>query len=515
MFNKKQPPTALKPVSMQQPASGRYPEHQPVQRVQPTSSGFQQHSQVQPQLQPQSRPQPVTDMSDQITKKNDNVRMSTVLFGDQLHRDHVPHFDIGTPMINIPGCDGSGNRAYIPFSEGMLGRHIMLIGGIGTGKTNAINQVIAEVRRTMDQDSVAIIFDTKGDFYQTFYTPGDIVISNDETAVDHLGRKNYWNIFDEIQTGERMMESLIEISHALFKDACEKTNQPFFPNAARDIFTAVLWDFMKTKNRKERTNRGLTNFLFSAKAKELKALLNKYDQFKAMVSYIDNEDSNQTQGVLAEMQQVIRQIFIGNFNKYGTLSLKNLTKQKGGRIIFIEYDLSIGSMLAPIYSLMFDLAIKEALGRDRTKGNVFFITDEFRLLPNLVHIDDAVNFGRSLGIKFLIGIQNVEQIYESYGEERARSIMSGFLTTFAFRVNDQRSRKHIQDAFGQNRKKDSFSNIIATKGLIEETRDGYVVEDWDITNLKLGEAIVGLPGREPFLFKFDYFDEIAYQNNRM
>ena len=28
---------------------------------------------------------------------------------------------------------------------------------------------------------------------------------------------------------------------------------------------------MKTKNRKERTNRGLTNFLFSAKAKELKA----------------------------------------------------------------------------------------------------------------------------------------------------------------------------------------------------------------------------------------------------
>ena len=118
-------------------------------------------------------------------------------------------------------------------------------------------------------------------------------------------------------------------------------------------------------------------------------------------------------------------------------------------------------MLSPIYSLMFDIAIKEAIGRDRSPGKVFFVTDEFRLLPNLTHIDDAVNFGRSLGVKFLIGIQNVEQIYENYGEERARSIMSGFLTTFAFRVTDYRSRQHIQDFFGTNRKKDSFSNIVA------------------------------------------------------
>ena len=443
--------------------------------------------------------------------ENDNIRTSEVLFGDQLNRKQVPNYPISTPMITLKGTDGSGEPARIQFSEEMLGRHIMLIGGIGTGKTNAINQVLAEIRRTMQEDSVAVIFDTKGDFYNTFYCPGDVVISNDETAIDHLERKNYWNIFEEIQVGDRMMESIIEISHALFKEACEKTNQPFFPNAARDIFTAVLWDFMMTRPRKERTNKWLSNFLFSAQVSDLKSMLNRYPQFKAMISYIDNESSNQTQGVLAELQQVIRQFFIGNFNMHGTLGLKKLTKKKGGCFIFIEYDLSLGSMLTPIYSLMFDLAIKESIGRDRTPGNVFFITDEFRLLPHLVHIDDAVNFGRSLGVKFLIGIQNVEQIYENYGEERARSIMSGFLTNFAFRVTDQRSRQHIKEGFGMNRKKDSYKAIISTKGLIEEARDGYVVEDWDITNLQLGEAIIGLPGREPFLFKFDRFDEKAYK----
>lgn len=387
----------------------------------------------------------------------------------------------------------------------------MLIGGIGTGKTNAFDQVLAQLRRSMGDDSVAIIFDTKGDFLSTFYRPGDVVISNDDTAVDALGRKNYWNIFWEIKDDEQLMENIIEISRSLFAEACEHTNQPFFPNAARDIFSAALWHFMVSKPVSQRTNRSLSDFLFHSGTSDLRRMLESYPQFRAMVSYIQSDDSAQTQGVLAELQQVVRQIFVGNFNKHGTLSLRGLTHGKGGRFVFIEYDLSLGSMLSPIYSLMFDLAIKESISRERSPGSVFFITDEFRLLPNLKHIDDAVNFGRSLGVKFMIGIQNVEQIFENYGEEHARSIMSGFLNTFAFRVNEFNSRRHIKETFGTNRKKDSFSNIVATKGLVEETREGYVVEDWDIMNLRTGQAVIGLPNVEPFLFQFDYFDESAYR----
>ena len=38
-----------------------------------------------------------------------------------------------------------------------------------------------------------------------------------------------------------------------------------------------------------------------------------------------------------------------------------------------------------------------------------------------------------------------------------------------------------------------------------EKREGYVVEDWDLTALAVGEAIVSLPTVEPFRFKFDIF----------
>ncbi len=167
--------------------------------------------------------------------------------------------------------------------------------------------------------------------------------------------------------------------------------------------------------------------------------------------------------------------------------------------------MSYGELLTPIYSLMFDMAIKAALGRDRSEGNVYFITDEFRLLPNLQHIDDAVNFGRSLGIKFMIGIQNVEQIYENYGVERAHSIMSGFLTSLNFRVNDPKSREFIKELFGKNRKIEVYATTVQSKGVVEERREGYVVEDWDVTNLKKGQAIIGFPEFEQFVFQFDLY----------
>ena len=40
------------------------------------------------------------------------------------------------------------------------------------------------------------------------------------------------------------------------------------------------------------------------------------------------------------------------------------------------------------------------------------------------------------------------------------------------------------------------STNVQSKGMVEERRDGYVVEDWDITNLKVGQAIIGFPEYE-------------------
>ncbi len=422
-----------------------------------------------------------------------------VFDGNELQENPV-QCQMANPKCAFIGTAPDGRDCFVHLDDNLLSRHMMLLGGIGTGKTNTFNQIIRQLRYSMSQEDVMIIFDTKGDFYKEFYRDGDIVISNDETATGSDG-PDYWNIFNEIEPGEHMEENIVEISKSLFHQKIEKTNQPFFPNAAKDLFSAILTHFTRNKELNS-NNEELRKFLDGSPTAEIREMLKQHSDLQAMVSYIFDDRSPQTQGVISELQQLSREIFLGNFKKKGTLSMRNLVRAKGGKIIFIEYDLGIGNMLSPIYSLLFDLAIKEALCRKKSEGNVYFITDEFSLIPNLQHIDDAVNFGRSLGVKFMIGIQNIDQVYENYGENRARSLLSGFLTSVSFRVNDVKSKQYIKDLHGVNRKKEIYMASVQGRGIVENVRDSNVVEDWDISRLQLGQAIIGLPGKEPFLFQF-------------
>lgn len=401
--------------------------------------------------------------------------------------------------------DGTA-RSVIPITEQLMSRHILLLGGIGSGKTNAFNFLVRNIRSSIDKDDVVVIFDSKGDYYKNFYQPGDIVISNDKNAIGLNGTPDYWNIFNEILIDDRAEENIIEISKTLFFDKIRNSSQPFFPNAAKDLFAALMLELIRNeKCESMRNNRSLRNLFDSFSVPEMKKILSKHKDLKAMISYIENPESGQSLGVVSELQQLVREIFIGNFAKRGNLSIRDIIKNKGGKVVFIEYDLSIGTMLTTIYKLIIDLAIKQALCRTENEGNVYFIMDEFRLLPNLQHIDNGVNFGRSLGAKFIVGVQNVDQISAAYGSDMASSILSGFATNISFRVNDKNSRDYIKGLYGQNIKLQTYASAVQSRGITEQIREGNVVEDADITSLKIGSAIVGIMNYPPFTFHFDEY----------
>lgn len=404
--------------------------------------------------------------------------------------------------INIlfNGTNGTGAQDSFVLNEKLLSQHLLLVGGIGSGKTNTFNHIMNSISPQLGPQDVMIVFDTKGDFYKEFYRPGDIVISNDNTACGAVG-VDYWNIINEVEDDEHLEENVMEIANALFAERLKSGNDPFFPNAAKDIVTAALYHFVKVRGSIKSNNKMLSDFFKSVSQNDLLDLLSRYPQYEAMKSYIPLKAQEQALGVMAEIQQVMRSVLVGNFAKPGTLSIRNLVRKKGGKRIFIEYDIGVGSMLSPIYTLLFDLAIKEALCRKKSAGNVFFAVDEFKLLPNLKHIDDAVNFGRSLGIKFMIGIQNTDQIIEAYNENMAMNIFSGFLNQFAFKVNDFSTRKYIKERAGTNRKK----TVYKTTAVHESIEAANVIEDWDVSNLLLGQAVVSLNNSEPFIFRFEEY----------
>ena len=278
------------------------------------------------------------------------MKMIEVFDGNQLH-DQPVAYPSGKTRCALFGVGGDGNtRTFVKMDDELLSRHVLLLGGIGTGKTNAFYQILTQLRQSMTEKDVMIIFDTKKDFYNDFYQKGDVVISNDETACGPDG-PDYWNLFRELAQEEDMEVEINEIAKTLFADRLRRTTQPFFPNAAKDLFGAVLTHFYRRKEEFFCDNLALRQFMDAMPVAKLREMLESHHDLRAMASYIYDDKSGQTQGVLSELQQQVRELFIGNFKKRGTLSMRELVRAKGGRAIFIEYDISVGESLTPIYSL--------------------------------------------------------------------------------------------------------------------------------------------------------------------
>lgn len=396
-----------------------------------------------------------------------------------------------------------GDRCEIPLSESILSKHVLYTGTIGTGKTTAMFQLLRQLIDKMNEDDVMIVFDTKGDFAKEFYRPGkDVIISSDDKATA------YWNIFKEVLINgeEHTEENLLEIVNSLFEDKIQKSNAPFFPQAAKEVLYGIMYYIIAQNEREDIHNAELYAYLRDASINDVVDAFMSMGDLRGIIDYIynDGDASEQTQGVYSELRNVTNELFVGNFRHKGDFSVREFVRNKKGRILFIEYDLSIGKVLTPIYKALFDLAIKESLSRSKSEGNVFFIIDEFKLLPNLYHIDNGVNFGRSLGAKFVVAMQNVQQIIEAYGKEKAYSILSAFGTSIAFRVTDKASIEFVQNLYGKSRKRISYKGLSYSAGTKEEVVYSEVVGDWDILGLKTGEAIVSVADYDaaPIKFKF-------------
>ena len=301
-----------------------------------------------------------------------------------------------------------------------------------------------------------------------------------------------------------------EMAKQLFKGR-ESSSQPFFSDAAADLVSKVLIFFMRKGKPEWLNNEVLVGWLKGASANTYAKLTSNpaFPDFYSARSYIGSGNTPQALGVLGYINSMVDDLLVGIFAQNAKegqkeLSMRELVRNKGGRTLFVEYDLSVGEVLGPMYRILFDLALKEALGRQEDthgkKRNVYLIIDEFKLLPELYHIDDGLNFGRSLGVKIFAGLQSISQLAQVYGEDRAKVISAGFMNQFCFYTGDKESRDFIRQRFGETYVDDLFYD---SKGKpVNIQRQGNVVEDWDILKLKTGDAYISLIGHDPFFFRF-------------
>ncbi len=397
-----------------------------------------------------------------------------------------------------------GTKGALRFDDDLLSKHLLFLGGIGTGKTSAMMQLLEALRSHAGPDDVFIIFDSKRDFLDALYTDGDAVISNDP---DEPPGSVVWNVFTDAAQGDPRMASddIYEIASTIFGEELSAAGDNlFFAAGARDVFSAVF-EAMSRSPEGAHDNDALRRTL-EGTSKSLWDLIMAHPDLVGSARYLAG-NGNTPEAVRAFLQQSVNSAFSGNFRRSGDFSVRQFVRDKGRKALFVEYDIATGNRLIPVYRVLIDLAIKEALtlGRVRRSGNVYFVMDEFSLVPHLQHMSDGINFGRSLGLKFIVGTQNVEQVLFGYGPELGRTILSGFGTVLGFRLMDDVSRGLVRQRFGANRKQLSTAAAVRAHGVQQETVLGNVIEDWVMSSLRVGECVASLPTGPPFFFTFEAY----------
>lgn len=433
-----------------------------------------------------------------------------IILGNDLQLRSSSEQNVAEQMIYLPCVDGG-----IKLTEKILSKHLLLLGGIGSGKTNVINFIIEALLHQIEEDDVLLIFDTKGDYKELFFDPDNsnhILIGTDKS---YRKISKSWNIFSDLRDSSGQFderESMLvakEISKQLFIDR-GSSSQPFFVRAAEDIVSKILIHMLREAQKVGKADQlNTADFVSCIRNSTIIGIYNMLIQesdFRSATSYLGinskgGQVSTQGIGVVAEINSMVNDLFWGPFgehNKNGSIGIRELIRKKNKKVIFIEYDLSIGELITPMYRIIFDLALKQALGGRNTRGNTYFIIDEASLLPNLLHLQDALNFGRSLGVKVIAGLQSISQWNCTYGKEKGNVIAAGFMNAICFQTMDLESRKFISARFGSNYQNLSY---IVDGTLINERRNGNVVEDWDVMGLDPGEAFVNLIDSKPIMFK--------------
>ena len=332
--------------------------------------------------------------------------------------------------------------------------HILLLGDTGSGKSNAIRQILRQVE---ERGESAIVYDPAAEFVQEFYRPerGDLVLN----PLDE--RCPYWSLPTEVQSSG----IADAIAAAMLP---EKEHEPgFFTDAPRRVLSRLLKGGPSVQQLLE----------WMADPAEIDRRLKDTPQ----AAYLDPKAGPQRGGVLASLNMIADSLAL--------LPAKDETRSwfetgqwcfDRTRWVFLTSKPAMRERILPLHSVWLDLFILRMMEpcENPTKP-VWFVLDELASLNKLPQLHTAVTENRKYGNPVVLGFQGRSQLEKRYGQD-AEAMLSQPATKIFFKTSEPRAAKWISDAIGEIeverlkesrsmgllRSKKSFSLEIVTKPLV-------------------------------------------------
>jgi len=368
------------------------------------------------------------------------------------HRTHVGYqFKVYATVVSalrkLLGIKSPSYILSVPYAEENEG--LLLLGDPGTGKSQAIHQLLDRISER-DLTEAVIIYDPAAEFIERHFNPATDIVVNPMDA-----RSFYWAPHLEITEGDQKLSAVERqlIAESFFP--CPDDASPtarFFIMAARAIFALILLS--------NPTPEQIVEMLCNEE------LIDECVAGTEHAHLISRGAKGQRGGVLATLSEVGETFKLlpsaEECNKRG-LFLRNWVRRRRGRL-FITSSHTTREPLRRLDAALLNILLAYLLGESYAlsgERTCWVIIDEVHALKHLPILKSALVEARKYGVKFVLGTQNKTQFEEHYGRASATMLASSH-SKMLYRCNEPESARWISEMIGEEEKERPRVSTTAT-----------------------------------------------------
>jgi len=338
----------------------------------------------------------------------------------------------------------------IQFPPNAVEAQTVICGTVGTGKTNALRELVSKVR---ELNGKAIIYDRMGTFIENYYDPKTDIIVNPFDKRSHA-----WSPFLEADS-EVYFSQLAEV---FIPDRPNVADQ-FWTQAARIVFEEAARKIYREGNY---SNAKLRETILQYSSEDLAAFVSQ-----TTATHFFNKDILKTAGsVRANLVTELRflEYLRDDGEDFSIRAWVKDDKKKG--FVFLSGDAEHAAATRNVISSVFETAANALMTSGRVDDpRVWFIMDEVPTLNRLPFLPRSLAEIRQYGGAFVVGYQVYSQLQSLYGDKDAQTITGNLNNRIVFNTPDAETADVFSKSLGSEDVEERRESM--TVGA-NETRDG-------------------------------------------
>jgi len=384
------------------------------------------------------------------------------------------------------------NSIHVDSSES----HVITVGATGRGKSTSV--VIPSLVTMIGAGESAVVIDPVGEIYEK--TAGMAKEAGYDVLTVNLRDPQHSNCYNPLEVPAAEMragnedfavELVSDFADAIFSE--KSTDDPFWNNSAADYTRGLMLKLLECAEPQEVHMRSVVamnaqGWRGGLSSDPLKLLFrgkeNEYSYFS--ISGTLNAPSDTRKSIISVFDQHMR-VYVASKGLSAVLSASDFDITEFGRkkcvlyVVMADEKPALHQLVAALINQWCQLLIREGgkYERNRLPVRVNLLLDEFAniTVPNMSNL---ITVARKRNIRIFMMVQNIDQLYVTFGKDRAKTIINNCGIRIYLNVSDERTRQELSEECGKVSSVDS-------RGFL---REEPLVPTYKFNQLYRGEALM-------------------------